>query len=146
MKKTATAVWHGSGKEGSGKLGTQSKALDHVPYSWKTRFTEEKGTNPEELIAAAHAGCFSMKLSFVLGEAGHVPEAIHTNCAISLEDGKITESHLNVHAKVPGVSRDQFESYAEKAKSECPVSKALNLKVTLTAVLVDEKQEETTTK
>jgi len=146
MKKTATAVWHGSGKEGSGKLGTQSKALDHVPYSWKTRFTEEKGTNPEELIAAAHAGCFSMKLSFVLGEAGHVPEVIRTSCAISMEGGTITESHLDVHAKVSGVTRDQFENYAEKAKAECPVSKALNFKITLTAVLMDEKQEETTTK
>jgi lipoyl-dependent peroxiredoxin len=144
MKKTATAVWHGSGKEGSGKLATQSKALDHVPYSWKTRFTEEKGTNPEELVAAAHAGCFSMKLSFVLGEAGHVPEVIRTSCAITLEDGKISESHLDVRAKVPGVSNVQFESYAEKAKNECPISKSLNTKISLTAVIIDELEKETT--
>lgn len=143
MKRTATAVWHGTGKEGSGKLATQSKTLDHTPYNWKTRFTEEKGTNPEELIAAAHAGCFTMKLSFVIGEGGHTPEVIRTNCTVSMDDGKITGSHLDVRGKVPGITKEQFESYAEKAKTECMVSKALNLNITLTAVIIDELEKET---
>ena len=94
MSRQATALWQGSGKEGKGNLTTQSTVLDHVQYSYKSRFEEGTGTNPEELIAAAHAGCFTMKLSFVLGEAGFTPDEIETKCDITLADGAITKSHL----------------------------------------------------
>ena len=136
MKRTATAVWNGSGKEGSGKLTTQSSTLKQTPYSYKSRFEEGTGTNPEELIAAAHAGCFSMKLSFVLGAAGFTPENIETTSAVSLEEGVIKSSQLSVKASVPGISEDQFLQYAEEAKATCPVSKALNVQITLNASLV----------
>ena len=136
MKRTATAVWNGSGKEGSGKLSTQSNVLKQTAYSYKSRFEEGTGTNPEELIAAAHAGCFSMKLSFVLGGAGFTPESIETTSAVSLEDGVIKSSQLTVKASVPGISEDQFQQCAEEAKANCPVSKALNTQITMNATLV----------
>lgn len=133
MKKSSTAIWHGSGKEGSGTITSDSKALDNAPYTWNTRFTEEKGTNPEELIAAAHAGCFTMKLSFLLADAGHPAEEIKTTCTVTLEGSKLSESHLVVNAKVPGMSQQLFLDCAERSKNECPVSKALNLNVTMEA-------------
>lgn len=135
MKRTATAVWNGSGKEGTGKLTTQSTSLQQAQYSYKSRFEEGIGTNPEELIAAAHAGCFSMKLSFVLGAAGFEPESIETISAISLENGVITNSHLTVQAKVPGISAEKFKECADDAKANCPVSKALNISITMDASL-----------
>ena len=104
MKRTATAVWNGSGKEGNGNLTTQSTTLNKTQYSFNSRFAEGVGTNPEELMAAAHAGCFTMKLSFVLGAAGFTPDTLETSCAISLEDGTITKSELVVKAKVPGIT------------------------------------------
>ena len=135
MKRQATAVWNGSGKEGAGKLSTQSTVLNQSQYSYKTRFEDGVGTNPEELMAAAHAGCFSMKLSFVLGEAGYTPESIETTCIITLESGVITTSHLEVKASVPGISAEQFKECAQEAKENCPVSKAYNLEITMDAEL-----------
>ena len=133
MKRSSTVVWHGSAKEGKGKITSQSKFLKDAPYGWGARFSEEKGTNPEELIAAAHASCFTMKLSFLLKEAGYVSKEIKTVSTVTLEDSSITHSHLLVKAKVSGISEEEFEKYAEKSKNECPVSKALNLKITMDA-------------
>lgn len=135
MKRTATAVWNGSGKEGNGKLSSQSTALDGFQYSYNSRFEEGVGTNPEELIGAAHAGCFSMKLSFVLGAAGFTPETIETSCTITLDNGAITNSHLVVKATVPGIDAQKFQECAEDAKANCPVSKALNMDITMEASL-----------
>lgn len=135
MKRTATAVWNGSGKEGSGNLSTQSTTLNKSQYSYKSRFEEGVGTNPEELIAAAHAGCFSMKLSFVLGEAGFTPDSIETTSAVDLDNGVIKSSALTVKAKVPGITPEKFQEAAKNAKENCPVSKALNVEITLEASL-----------
>src|SRR6188768_1803216 len=109
MKRTADANWQGTGKDGKGTLSTQSTVLSNTAYSYKSRFEEGTGTNPEELVAAAHAGCFSMKLSFSLGEAGYTPENIETTGNITLESGTITQAHLVVKAKVPGISKEKFE-------------------------------------
>lgn len=136
MKRKATAVWNGSGKDGNGKLSTQSTTLNQSQYSYKSRFEEGVGTNPEELIAAAHAGCFSMKLSFVLGGAGFTPESIETTSTVDLDNGVITSSHLDVKAKVPGISAEKFQEAAKDAKENCPVSKALNVTISMDASLV----------
>jgi len=136
MKRNATAVWKGSGKEGNGTLKTQSGVLDNAQYSYKTRFEDGIGTNPEELMAAAHAGCFSMKLSFVLQGAGFTADEINTDCYVSLENGAITKSELVVRAKVPGIDAAKFQECAEDAKANCPVSKAYNCEITLDAALV----------
>lgn len=135
MKRNATAVWNGSGKEGSGHLTTQSTTLNKTQYSFSSRFENGVGTNPEELVAAAHAGCFSMKLSFILGAAGFTPDEINTRCDITLADGAITESHLTVSAKVPGISKEQFDAAVADAKANCPISKSLNTNITHEAVL-----------
>lgn len=124
MKRNATAVWNGSGKEGSGNLTTQSTVLNKTQYSFSSRFENGVGTNPEELMAAAHAGCFTMKLTFVLGEAGFTPEELQTVCEISLDNGAITESALTVKGKVPGITAEKFQECATNAKENCPVSKA----------------------
>ncbi len=135
MKRNATAVWNGSGKEGKGLMSTQSTVLNNAQYSYVSRFENGIGTNPEELMAAAHAGCFSMKLSFVLGAAGFTPDEIQTTCAITLEGGAITKSELTVKAKVPGIDAAKFKECAEDAKANCPVSKAYNFEITLDASL-----------
>jgi len=135
MKRNATAVWNGSGKEGNGTLTSQSTLLNNANYSYHTRFEDGVGTNPEELIAAAHAGCFSMKLSFVLGAAGFVPTKIETNCAITLEAGTVTSSELTLNAVVPGIDAAKFEECANDAKANCPISKLLNCNITLSATL-----------
>jgi osmotically inducible protein OsmC len=135
MRRTATAVWNGSGKEGKGQLSTQSTVLSNAQYSYNTRFENGVGTNPEELMAAAHAGCFSMKLSFVLGAAGFTADEINTDCAITLDNGAITKSELTVKAKVPGIDAAKFEECANDAKANCPVSKAYNCEITLNASL-----------
>jgi osmotically inducible protein OsmC len=135
MKRNAKAVWNGSGKDGNGKMTTQSTTLNQVQYSYKSRFEEGVGTNPEELVAAAHAGCFSMKLSFVLNEAGFTADQIETSCDITLENGAITSSHLVVKAKVPGISKEQFESAANNAKENCPISKLYKTNITMEASL-----------
>jgi osmotically inducible protein OsmC len=131
MKRTATAQWAGSGKEGKGNLSTQSTVLNKTQYSFGSRFEEGVGTNPEELIAAAHAGCFTMKLSFVLGAAGFTPENLETSCAIVLDNGAVTSSSLTLTAKVPGISAEQFATAAEEAKVNCPISKLLNTAISL---------------
>jgi osmotically inducible protein OsmC len=131
MKRKATAVWNGSGKEGKGHLTTQSPVLNKAQYSSASRFEEAAGTNPEELVAAAHAGCFSMKLSYVLGEAGFTPDMIKTTSIITLEKGTITNSHLKLKAKVPGISKEAFEKCAEDARANCPISKLLNTNITM---------------
>lgn len=136
MKRNATAIWVGSGKEGNGHLSTQSTVLNQTQYSFNSRFAEGIGTNPEELMAAAHAGCFAMKLSFVLGAAGFTADQLEVNCAISLEEGVITQSHLVLNAKIPGISEAQFQAAAAEAKANCPVSKAYNMAIQLDAHLI----------
>ena len=140
MKKTASAIWQGGLKDGKGLLSTESGALKQNPYGFNTRFEDTPGTNPEELIGAAHAGCFSMALSMMLGDAGLTPERIDTAAEVTLDkqpDGfAITAVHLVLRAKVPGASAEQFEEIANKAKADCPVSKVLNAKITLDASLV----------
>jgi lipoyl-dependent peroxiredoxin len=137
MKRTAIANWKGSGKEGSGKLLTPaSGVIKNKNYDYRSRFEEGPFTNPEELIAAAHAGCFSMKLSFVLGAAGLTPGRIETKCTVTLENGTITSSHLEVRAKVPRCKAAAFAEYAADAKANCPVSKVLNTNITMEATLV----------
>ena len=135
MKRHATAVWSGSGKEGNGQLTTQSTLLNSAQYSYKTRFEDGVGTNPEELMAAAHAGCFSMKLSFVLGNGGFTPEKLETTCTITLENGVITGSHLDLSAIVPDISQEEFDKCVQEAKENCPVSKAYNMPITVEAKL-----------
>ena len=130
MIRNATAVWNGSGKEGNGNVTTQSGVLEQAQYSYKTRFEDGKGTNPEELVAAAHAGCFTMKLSFVLGEAGHTPEKLQTRCDITFEGGAVTKSHLTVEGTVPGIDEAKWQECVTKAEKECPISKLLNTEIT----------------
>jgi osmotically inducible protein OsmC len=136
MRRKATAIWNGSGKEGSGHLTTQSTVLNKTQYSYGSRFEEGIGTNPEELMAAAHAGCFSMKLSFVLGAAGFTADEIHTDCVITLDNGAITKSELTLKAKVPGIDEAKFHEFAEDAKANCPVSKAYSFEISLDAELI----------
>lgn len=135
-KRFATANWKGSGKEGNGTLSTQVGVLKNIAYDYRSRFEEGDYTNPEELVAAAHAGCFSMKLSFVLGAAGFTPGNIETRCTISLDNGAITESNLEVKASVPGISPEKFAECAAEAKATCPISKLLNTNITMDAKLV----------
>lgn len=139
MIKSASAVWKGSIKEGSGTISTETGVLNNAPYGFKSRFEDGPGTNPEELIGAAHAGCFSMALSLMLGEAGLTPESIETSAAVTLEkvgDGfAITSSHLTVVARIPGADEAKFNEIANQAKAGCPVSKVLNAKITMDATL-----------
>jgi len=140
MKRTASAQWRGDLKAGSGTVSTASGVLANSPYSFRTRFEDGKGTNPEELLAAAHAGCFSMALSAQLMQAGLTAESIETTCAISLEkqaDGfAITESHLDLTACVPGATQEAFDKAVHNAKTGCPVSKLYNTNITLISKLV----------
>lgn len=131
MKRSATAVWNGNGKDGKGHLTTQSSTLNNTQYSFTSRFESGIGTNPEELIAAAHAGCFSMKLSFVLNEAGFQPESLNTKCEVKFENGAVVSSHLTLHANIPGIDAEQFAPLAEEAKINCPISKLLNTEISL---------------
>ena len=135
MKSYSTANWKGSGKEGGGTLTSKSKVLENTSYDFRSRFEDGTFTNPEELVAAAHAGCFSMKLSFVLGAAGFTPDNIDTKCTITLESGAITSSHLEVTAAVPGIDADKFAECAADAKANCPISKLLNTEITMEARL-----------
>src|SRR5439155_25264941 len=136
MKRSANANWKGSGKEGKGTVTADSGVFSNSPISYHTRFEEVKGTSPEELVAAAHAGCYSMKLSFVLGAAGFTPDNIDTKCTITLENGAVTGSHLVVKATVPGIDAAKFAECAAEAKANCPVSKLLNTNITMEASLV----------
>lgn len=140
MIRKAHAVWRGAGHDGNGDLTTDSGVLASTPYSFKTRFENEKGTNPEELIAAAHAGCFTMALAFQLQAAGFTAEELSTEAAVSLDpDGqgfKISRSALTLTGKVPGIDAVQFEELARAAEKNCPVSKALNAEITLALTLL----------
>ena len=133
--RTASARYEGLGKAGKGHVSTQSGVLDDTPYSFNTRFGDEKGTNPEELIAAAHASCFTMALSFALASAGHSEGTLQTAAAVKLEqDGpgfKVTRSDLTLQASVPGIDPDEFARIAADAKANCPISKLLNAEITL---------------
>lgn len=136
MKRNATAVWNGDVKKGTRKISTQSTTLNNAQYSFKTRFEDGVGTNPEELVAAAHAGCFSMQLSAFIGELGHKIESIQTKCEINLVEGSIIGSHLIVEAKIDGISEDKFQELVTKAEENCPISKLLDTKITSSATLV----------
>ena len=135
MNRKARAVWQGTGKEGTGQLTADSGVLSNTPYSFKTRFENEKGTNPEELIAAAHAGCFTMALAFQLQGAGFTPTELATEAVVSVEQQgggfTITQSALTLNANVPGIDREQFEKLAREAEKNCPVSKVLNAEITM---------------
>ncbi|HEX3009145.1 MAG TPA: OsmC family protein [Bacteroidales bacterium] len=131
MKRTSKAQWNGSLKDGKGTISTQSPVLYNTPYSFNSRFEDGMGTNPEELIAAAHAGCFSMAFSNELSKAGYTPESIETQCTITMENLTITASHLNVKANVPGIDPDTLNKIANGAKENCPVSRALNLEISM---------------
>lgn len=139
MKRKVVAVWKGDGADGSGVLTAQSGAFNNMPYSFKTRFENDNGklgTNPEELIAAAHAGCFNMKLSFVLNEANFNPKELNTEAVLTFVDGKIIAIQLNLKAKVPGINKEKFEELAEDAKVNCPISGVLNCEIILNSVLI----------
>ena len=140
MKRTATAVWNGSGKDGKGTLTTQSTTLNKTQYSYKSRFEEGVGTNPEELIAAAHAGCYTMALAFALQGAGITPESLETTATLTLDVSgaapTITASHLELKAKIPGISNDKFQELAKGAETGCPVSRVLKAEISLDASLV----------
>jgi osmotically inducible protein OsmC len=139
MIRKAKAVWRGTGRDGDGELTSDSGVLAETPYSFKTRFENVKGTNPEELIAAAHAGCFTMALAFQLQGAGYTPSELVTEAAISLDpDGagfKITKSTLTLSAEVPGLDHETFDRLAGEAEKNCPVSRVLNAEITLNATL-----------
>jgi lipoyl-dependent peroxiredoxin len=135
MKRKATAVWKGTGKDGKGTVSTQSTVLNQAQYSYKSRFEEGVGTNPEELVGAAHAGCYSMKLAFILQEAGFTGDEINTECVITFDNGAIVQSDLIVKAKVPGITKEKFETCAIEAKDTCPISKSLSGKITVSATL-----------
>ncbi len=137
MKRTATAVWQGGGKDGSGHLTTQSSVLNESQYSYSSRFEQGAGTNPEELVAAAHAGCFTMKLSFVLGEAGFTPDQLETTCEVTLEDGKVTSSKLKLSAKIDGIDESTFAESVKNAKENCPISKLLDTQISVDSSLVE---------
>ncbi len=139
IKRDASAIWTGSGKDGQGQLTTASGTLSSTPYSFAKRFGEEKGTNPEELIAAAHAGCFNMALAFQLSGAGHPPERLETRADLTMQQEgggwRITDVLLTLKAKVPGLAKEEFMKLAEGAKANCPVSKVLNANIKLNAEL-----------
>ena len=139
MKRKAHVVWRGDGENGSGELTTGSGALKNLPYDFKMRFKNDDGqlgTNPEELIAAAHAGCFNMKLSFVLNEANFNPDLLDTEAILSFEDGKIISIDLDLKGKVPKISKEVFIELANDAKNNCPISGALNFPISVNADLV----------
>jgi osmotically inducible protein OsmC len=140
MIRKASAVWKGSLKEGKGTISSDSGVLSNTPYSFSTRFENAKGTNPEELIAAAHAGCFTMALSAQLGNAGITPESLETTASLSLDKldagWTVTKIHLEVTARIPGVDKAAFDKAAEAAKAGCPISRLLKAEITMTAQLV----------
>lgn len=139
MNRKARAAWRGTGRDGTGDLTTDSGVLSQTPYSFKTRFESEPGTNPEELIAAAHAGCFTMALAFQLQTAGFTPDELSTEAVVSLDPDaggfKISKSALTLRAKIPGIDQAKFDELAGVAEKNCPVSKVLNAEITLDATL-----------
>jgi len=135
MKRTSQAHWQGSGKEGKGHLTTQSTVLNKTQYSFSSRFEQGVGTNPEELVAAAHAGCFTMKLAFNLQAEGFTADALDTSCEIDLVDGSIVSSHLTLTAKVDGISEEAFEKLVKDAEANCPISKLLDTDISVSFTL-----------
>lgn len=138
MKRTSHVVWNGNGKDGNGTLSTQSGALKDLPYSFKTRFQNDDGklgTNPEELITAAHAGCFNMKLSFVLNENDFYPDELTTDAELTFDDGVVESIELKLNAKISNIGNDKFQELAEIAKNNCPISGLLKCDIKLVAVL-----------
>jgi osmotically inducible protein OsmC len=139
MKRSASAVWKGGLKDGTGTVSTESGILSNTPYNFRMRFENEKGTNPEELVAAAHAACFSMALSLILGEAGMKADSIETTATVSLEQAgggfAVTSSHLQTTVKIPGADKSAFDKAVEAAKTGCPISKLLNATITMDATL-----------
>jgi len=139
MKRRINAIWKGDGSDGRGILNAQSGAFNDLPYTFKTRFENDNGslgTNPEELIAAALAGCFNMKLSFVLNEANFSPQELNTDAVLSFEDGKIMSIELNLKGKVSNISKEKFIELANDARDNCPISGVLNCKILLNALLI----------
>jgi osmotically inducible protein OsmC len=132
IKRKSVAVWNGTGKDGKGSISSQSGVLNQTNYGFHSRFADGKGTNPEELIAAAHAGCFSMKLAFNLQEENFTPEELKTECEIVFEDGAIIESNLTLNAKVEGISSEKFDALVKDAETNCPISKVLNCTISVT--------------
>lgn len=137
MKHTANAVWNGSVKEGEGRITTQSKVLDNSQYWFNSRFGNGKSTNPDELLAASHAGCFAMALSLLLGEAGFTPDSLDVVAEVNMNTDKLelAGSRLTVYAEIPEINNNKFKELANKAKNNCPVSKALSFNITLDATL-----------
>lgn len=137
MERTANAVWNGSIKEGQGKITTQSKVLNNLSYSFNTRFGDAQGTNPDELLAAAHASCFVMALSLILGKEGYTPESLEATSKVTMNTDKLelTGSHLTLKANIPDISKEKFMECANVAKETCPVGKALKLNITMDAEL-----------
>jgi osmotically inducible protein OsmC len=131
FSRKAKANWKGTGMEGKGTITTQSTILNKSPFSFTTRFADGIGTNPEELIGAAHAGCFTMQLSFLISETDHVPTNLDTKARVFFEDGSIVKIKLNLEGEVPGMSNDEFQALAQKAKEICPISKLLNTEIEL---------------
>ncbi|MDX1543289.1 MAG: OsmC family protein [Christiangramia sp.] len=131
MKRKGSAIWNGSLKEGNGTVSLESGLLKDAQYSFKSRFESGTGTNPEELVGAAHAGCFSMQLSAFLSEEGFEPDKIETTSEITFENGEVKRSHLILTGTVPGIDKDKFEEIANKAKEKCPISKLLKAEITL---------------
>jgi osmotically inducible protein OsmC len=136
MKRNATAIWKGTIKEGNGILTTESKVLDSAQYSFKTRFEDGIGTNPEELIAAAHSGCFTMQLSAYLTEGGFEIESLETECSIDFQDKSVVGSHLTVNGKVKDISKEDFQKWVTEAETTCPISRLLDTKITSEATLL----------
>ena len=139
MKRKAYVVWRGDGENGSGELTTGSGAIQKLPYDFKMRFKNDDGklgTNPEELIAAAHAGCFNMKLSFVLNENGFSPESLETESVLTFVDGIVESIELSLSAKVPDISDEKFNECAEEAKDNCPISGLLNCEISLSSTII----------
>ncbi|NER11297.1 osmotically inducible protein OsmC [Muriicola jejuensis] len=134
--RKANAQWFGGGKDGKGQVTTASTVLNKTQYSFKTRFEDGVGTNPEELVGAAHAGCFAMKLSFLLGDAGFTPDELNVDASVLFEDGNVTEITLDLKGKVTGIGKDKFSEIAEEAKKTCPISQLLKAKINLNASLV----------
>lgn len=136
MKRKATAVWNGDIKTGAGHITTGSTVLNKTQYSFNSRFADGIGTNPEELLAAAHAGCFTMKLDLDLTQAGYTVESLETQSVVTLDNGKITRSELTLQAKIPGISEEEFQVIAKGAEETCPVSQAFSFEIVLSATLV----------
>lgn len=135
MKSNASAVWQGTGKEGTGTISAKSGVLKNAPYSYTSRFVGGPGTSPEELVAAAHAGCFSMKCAFLFTNAGFTVDKLETNCEVTLDNGVVTNSDLKLKATIQNITKEAFDKIADEASKTCPISKLLNAKISLEATL-----------